>query len=122
MCYLKLGEPESALQDAVQAVRCLPDFGKGYYRMAQALVDLGRISEARKKLHEVLRVSKNGKNADASKLLDELNGREDFTPAPKGRQQQQQEEEEEERQRKQRRWWRRATRGAGASAARRAHP
>lgn len=90
LCYLKLGEPESALQDAVQAVRCLPDFGKGYYRMAQALVDLGRISEARKKLHEVLRVSKNGKNADASKLLDELNGREDFTPAPKGQQQQQQ--------------------------------
>ena len=57
--------------------------------MAQALVDLGRISEARKKLHEVLRVSKNGKNADVQ-AADELNGREDFTPAPKGQQQQQQ--------------------------------
>jgi len=36
LCYLKLGEPEAALADGIAAVRCLPDFGKGYYRMAQA--------------------------------------------------------------------------------------
>ena len=105
--------------------------------MAQALVELGRLKDARKKLQEVyafaytvpspasrspsplsgpstepslwaidgahffagtalavlvlvwccsacgqvLRVSKNNKNADASKLLAELEGKEDFTPA-----------------------------------------
>ena len=83
LCYLKLGEPESALADATASVRTLPEFGKGYYRMAQALVELGRISEARKRLEEVLRISKHGKNADASKLLEELVGREDVPRAPK---------------------------------------
>ena len=99
LCYLKLHEPESALADGQAAVKCLPDFGKGYYRMAQALVELGKMADARKKLDEVLRVSKNGKNADASKLLAELEGKADFTPeAPEGAK----------------------GRGAGAQAARRA--
>ena len=83
LCYLKMGEAESALQDGASAVRCLPDFGKGYYRMAQALKELGRLSEARKKLNEVLRVSKNGKNADAEKMLKELEGKPDFKPEAK---------------------------------------
>ncbi len=82
LCYLKLGEHESALADGQAAVRCLPDFSKGYYRMAQALAALGRLREARLRLQDVLRVSKSGKNADASKLLVELEGKADFTPAP----------------------------------------
>ena len=82
LCYLKLGEFESALADGHAAVRCVPDFGKGYYRMAQALAQLGRLREARLRLQDVLRVSKSGKNADASNLLAELEGKADFTPAP----------------------------------------
>ena len=35
------------LADGSAATKCLPDFGKGYYRMAQALVELGRLREAR---------------------------------------------------------------------------
>ena len=98
LCYLKLGEAESALADGSAAVRCLPDFSKGYYRMAQALVELGRLREARLRLQDVLRVSKNGKNADASKLLAELDGKDDFRPEVADK----------------------AARGAGAMAARRA--
>jgi len=81
LCYLKLGEPEAALADGIAAVRCLPDFGKGYYRMAQALVELGRFRDARLRLSDVLRVSKNGKNVDASKMFADIEGKEDFKPA-----------------------------------------
>jgi predicted RNA methylase len=81
LCYLKLKEPEAALQDGAAAVRCLPEFGKGYYRMAQALVDMGKLAEARRNLSEVLRVSKSGKNADATKMLEELEGKADHAPA-----------------------------------------
>jgi len=81
LCYLKLGEYEAALADGTAAIRCLPDFGKGYYRMAQALVEMGRLRDARLRLNEVLRVSKNGKNVDASKMLAEIEGKEDFKPA-----------------------------------------
>ena len=62
------------------AVKCLPDFSKGYYRMAQALVEMGKLADARKKLDETLRTSKNGKNADATKMLLELEGKADHPP------------------------------------------
>lgn len=43
----------------------------------QAFEALGRVREARFKLTEVIRHSKNNKNADAEKMLSELEGRVD---------------------------------------------
>jgi len=80
LCYLKLGEPESALADAKAASSALPEFSKAHYRAAQAFEALGRIREARFKLTEVIKHSKHHKNADAEKMLAELEGRQD---APK---------------------------------------
>lgn len=49
--------------------------------LGQALVELGRFRDARLRLSDVLRVSKNGKNVDASKMFADIEGKEDFKPA-----------------------------------------
>jgi tetratricopeptide (TPR) repeat protein len=74
LCYLKMGEAEAALSDAVAAQKALPVQPKAHYRAAQALQTLGRNGEARDALAAVLRLSRANKNADAERMLAELEG------------------------------------------------
>ena len=75
LCYLKLEESGAALEDAKSAIAAVPELPKGHYRAAQALSASGRVREARFKLAEVIKYSKHNKNADAEKLLAELDGK-----------------------------------------------
>lgn len=41
-----LGRAEEALSDAEAAIRCRPEWAKGYFRRAMALISLGRFEDA----------------------------------------------------------------------------
>eukprot|EP00962_Isochrysis_galbana_P038599 scaffold13710_cov122-Isochrysis_galbana.AAC.1 len=69
-----MGEAEAALADATAAQKALPSQPKAHYRAAQALQALGRNGEARNSLAEVLSRSRANKNADAERMLAELEG------------------------------------------------
>lgn len=54
--YLEMGEYESALKDAQSAIIHAPDWSKGYYRKAEALMKLKRFKEAKAAYLESLRL------------------------------------------------------------------
>eukprot|EP00947_MAST-08B_sp_MAST-8B-sp1_P005813 g5813.t1 len=70
-CFLKLGQPEKALEDAEKCCELNPDFVKGYFRRGLALHALTRYGEAIKFLEQALnREPKNKQVMEAIKFAE----------------------------------------------------
>ena len=45
-CWIRMGKPNEALEDAIKCTELAPDYAKGWFRRGKALRDLKRLEEA----------------------------------------------------------------------------
>ncbi|CAM9906939.1 unnamed protein product [Ascophyllum nodosum] len=76
-CYVLKGNYAKAKEDAEACIRLNPDFVKGYYRLATALMDLGETVSALEAVQKGL--SKDSKNGDLLRLKRNLKAKQSVT-------------------------------------------